>query len=280
MRQASVQLGMATRTSQPKPRPIPIPRRLSPDSCQIDIIDAATTPYADGGFDLIVSSPPFGLDVAYADGGDVADYATYRHLMATWSAELCRVSNPRHGRVCLEVPLDRSKGRVYEPVYAHWLQALEQAGLNYRTTITRRYHAGRGTARGSVDSPGGPHTFSPLMTIIVVHRGAWIRRGDEDHDLEHDAWLALTGPTANWDDLPGAVDPKHPAPFPVELPRRLIKLLSFREDLVGDLFLGRGTTALACIELGRRFRGGDRSPTYVALAQERASAALALGFAA
>jgi hypothetical protein len=53
------------------------------------------------------------------------------------------------------------------------------------------------------------------------------------------------------------------ARFHIELPRRLIKLYSYRDDLVGDVFLGRGTTALACVELGRRFRGGDRSPICV-----------------
>ena len=193
--------------------------------------------------------------------------------MATWSTELYRVSNRRHGRVCLEVPLDRSKGGEYQPVYAHWLQALERAGFRYRTTIGRRYHAGRGTARGSVDSPGSPHLFAPLMMIIVVYRGEWIRRGATEHDLGHDDWLALTGPTAIWDDIPGESDPDHPAPFHIELPRRLIKLFSYREDLVGDLFLGRGTTALACLELGRQFCGGDRSPRYVALAQARVAVA-------
>jgi site-specific DNA-methyltransferase (adenine-specific) len=60
----------------------------------------------------------------------------------------------------------------------------------------------------------------------------------------------------------------------LEVPRRLLKLYSYRAHLVGDLFLGRGTTALACVELGRRFCGGDRSATYVAIAQERVALAL------
>ena len=176
--------------------------------------------------------------------------------------------------MCLEIPLDRSRGGVYEPVYAHWLQAIEAAGLRYRTTILRRYHAGRGTARGSVDSPSATHTFAPVLAIIVAYRGTWIRHSNRPHDLGHDDWLDLAGPNGNWDDIPGEADPEHPAPFHIEVPRRLIKLYSYRDDLVGDLFLGRGTTALACVELGRRFRGGDRSPMYVAIAEERVAAAL------
>jgi site-specific DNA-methyltransferase (adenine-specific) len=103
----------------------------------------------------------------------------------------------------------------------------------------------------------------------VVYRGEWLRDADGAHDLEHADWLALAGPNGYWEDIPSEADPEHPAPFHIELPRRLIKLYSYRDDLVGDLFLGRGTTALACVELRRRFCGGDRSPTYVALAEDR-----------
>ena len=248
-------------------------RLASEDDIQIEVLDAARTAIADGALDLVVSSPPYALDVPYADGGDVPDYPTYRRCMAAWSAELHRVSHPGHGRLCLEVPVDRSKEGVYEPVYAHWLQALEAAGFGYRTTIFRRYHAGRGTARGSVDSPGSPHVFAPLLAIIVMYRGEWIRRAGDEHDLGHGDWLALAGPNGYWD-VAAEDDPEHPAPFPLEVPRRLVKLLSYREDLVGDLFVGRGTTALACVELGRRFRGGDRSPTYTALAEHRVAVAL------
>jgi len=273
MRHASAELALAA--PAPTTRPDDLPRRrLERDDVQIEVLDAAHTCIADGVFDLIISSPPYALDVPYADGGDVPDYPTYRRCMAEWAAELYRVSNADHGRVCLEVPVDRSKAGTYEPVYAHWLQALEGAGFAYRTTIFRRYHAGRGTARGSVDSPAGPHTFAPLLAIIVIYRGEWLRRSDQAHDLGHEDWLALAGPNGYWDDLPGEDDPAHPAPFHLEVPRRLLKLYSYREDLVGDLFLGRGTTALACVELGRRFRGGDRSATYVAIAEARVARVL------
>jgi site-specific DNA-methyltransferase (adenine-specific) len=277
VRQASSQLAEAAAAAiaeQPAAERPPR-RRLDRDDMCIEVVDPSRTSVADGAFDLVVGSPPFALDVPYADGGDVPDYSpTYRRYMTAWSSELYRVSNPDHGRVCIEIPVDRSKGGVYEPVYAHWQHALEAAGFRYRTTILRRYHAGRGTARGSIDSPSGTHTFVPLLAIIVVYRGTWLRRSDRAHDLEHDDWLALAGPNGYWDDVPGDEDPEHPAPFHIEVPRRLIKLYSYRDDLIGDPWLGRGTTALACVELGRRFRGGDRSPTYVAIAEERVAAAL------
>jgi site-specific DNA-methyltransferase (adenine-specific) len=64
----------------------------------------------------------------------------------------------------------------------------------------------------------------------------------------------------------------HPAPFPVELPARLIELYTFAGDVVLDPFLGSGTTALAAKQALRRYVGYDTSADYVALAERRLAA--------
>jgi DNA modification methylase len=61
----------------------------------------------------------------------------------------------------------------------------------------------------------------------------------------------------------------HPAPFPVELPRRLIELFSFAGDVVLDPFMGSGSTAVAAVSTGRRFVGYEIDAGYVDLARER-----------
>jgi site-specific DNA-methyltransferase (adenine-specific) len=61
----------------------------------------------------------------------------------------------------------------------------------------------------------------------------------------------------------------HPAPFPVELPQRLIGLYTYRDDLVVDPFMGSGTTAIAAIRTDRRCLGYDVDPEYVARAKRR-----------
>jgi site-specific DNA-methyltransferase (adenine-specific) len=63
----------------------------------------------------------------------------------------------------------------------------------------------------------------------------------------------------------------HPAPFPVELPQRLIELYTYRNDLVLDPFLGSGSTAVAAVRTGRRYCGYDTDPAYVELARARVS---------
>jgi site-specific DNA-methyltransferase (adenine-specific) len=61
----------------------------------------------------------------------------------------------------------------------------------------------------------------------------------------------------------------HPAPFPVELPYRLIQLYTFEGEVVLDPFIGSGTTAIAALKTGRVFVGYDINPDYVALAKRR-----------
>lgn len=67
----------------------------------------------------------------------------------------------------------------------------------------------------------------------------------------------------------------HPAPFPVELPYRLIQLYTFRGEAILDLFMGSGTTAIAALKAGRVFVGYEIEPSYLALAEERIRAFLA-----
>ena len=61
----------------------------------------------------------------------------------------------------------------------------------------------------------------------------------------------------------------HPAPFPVELPRRLIELYTFEGDLVLDPFMGAGSTAVAAVQAGRRFVGYDTDESYLDTARAR-----------
>jgi len=203
-------------------------------------------------------------------------------LVPAWSRQLYRVTSPDGGRWCINVPIDiagrgdRNAQRQHptepKPVYADWLQALLAVGFRYRTTIF--WHddqAGAGTDRGTPD-PSAPHVVAPVEAILVVHRGAWKRVLDtpKPHDLGHDDWLQLCGPRGLWR-FPGAHDPQHPAPFPEELPRRLVQLYSWRGDVVGDPFVGRGTTAAIAVRWGRRIRALDRAEKYVELARTRVS---------
>jgi site-specific DNA-methyltransferase (adenine-specific) len=245
----------------------PVPELVLP-SCRIEVGDARALEIDDDSVDLIVTSPPYALDKDYPDG-DVA-LAEWRAFLAEVCRELYRVSRDG-GRLCLNVPLDTRRGGV-RPTYAQAMFALLRAGWSYYTTIV--WHddqLGKSTARGSVDSATAPYLYAPVETIIVAYKGEqWGRAEPEGakSDISHEDWLEWTN--ALWA-FPGESRPweEHPAAFPIELPKRLIHLLSFPGDLVCDPFVGSGTTAEAAIRAGRRFHGVDIADGLVASARRR-----------
>ena len=250
------------------PRPNPYRTAMLPETCDIEVADAAALPLPEDLVDLIVTSPPYGLGIEYADTDDAEGYLTYLEHANAWSDELFRVAAPQ-GRLCLNVPLDVSRGGQ-QAMYADWLYCLKAAGWTYQSTIIwNEDNVSKSTARGTVDSPAAPHVMARAETIIVMRKGEWNLHRVAPHDLEHDEWLAWTNGT--WT-FPGAapLSPDHcPKPFPEELPRRCITLFSYRGDVIMDPFLGSGTTGVVAATMGRRFYGFDHSPKYVEQARDR-----------
>jgi site-specific DNA-methyltransferase (adenine-specific) len=231
----------------------------------VAIGDATALPLADGTVDLTVTSPPYGLDKPYAGQEDPAQ--GWDAFTFAWLAECFRVSRPG-GRLALNVPLDTTHP-TRRPTYAVAVQAATFAGWSYRWSIVwNENNITRAVARGSVDSAAAPHVIARVEMIAVFAKGAWRRDPPGPSDLTHEEWLAWTdglwtfpGEGAAWEG--------HPAPFPEELPRRLITLLSFPGDTVLDPFLGSGTTALVARQLHRQMIGFDVAPSYIAATLRR-----------
>ena len=237
---------------------------------RLDRADAAALPWPAGQVDLVVTSPPFNLGMPYAGVDDRLSYAEYVRRVERWAAELFRIAADQ-GRACINLPLDTHNGGRH-PVYADWVHAMRCAGWSYRTTILWT-KGGRGQtsghlARGSVDSCHGINVVAGVETIAVFCKGSWTRdRRGRRADLSRAEWLAWTDGLWDFPAVGRSVvhrRGRHPAPFPDELPRRLIKLHAFREDLVADPFVGSGTTLLESLRLGRRCWAADLSAHYIA----------------
>jgi site-specific DNA-methyltransferase (adenine-specific) len=178
---------------------------------------------------------------------------------------MLRVSNPRWGRLCLNVPLDRDLGG-WEPVSADAVRVASAAGWQFRSWILwDKLQAGAGTDRGSIDSAAAPNVTAPAESVLVFYRGSWYRSGPAR--IPHRTWLDLCGPRGVWR-FPGTSDPTSHAPFPEELPLRCITLFSFPGDVVADPFIGRGTTGAVAARLGRVAWAADRDPGRVTVARE------------
>ena len=240
---------------------------------------------ADGSVALVVTSPPYFAGKRYEEelerDGVPASYLEYLELLSEVFAECVRTLEPG-GRIAVNVA---NLGRKpYRSLSADVIRILEdELGLLLRGEII--WQKGEGAsgscAWGSFRSASNPVLRDLTERVIVASKGRFDRalsvkerakRGlPSESTVSTDDFLQLTLDV--WSIPPeSAKRVGHPAPFPVELPAQLIRLLSFRDDLVLDPFMGSGSTMVAASMLGRRFVGYDLDPDYVALARERVGA--------
>jgi len=224
--------------------------------------------------DLIVTSPPYNLDVQYGDYKDAVPYDRYLEWVERWARALLRVSVPT-GRACINIPLDSNKGGK-RAMYADYVERFLRAGWQYQTTIVwNEQNISRRTAWGSWLSPSAPFVTAPVEMIAVFYKDEWRRPPNgRTTDITREEFLEWTLGVWTFSGENGN-KLRHPAPFPEELPRRLIKLYSYVEDVVLDPFLGSGTTCLAAKRLGRRCIGVEIDAGYCATAAGRCRAARA-----
>jgi site-specific DNA-methyltransferase (adenine-specific) len=133
--------------------------------------------------------------------------------------------------------------------------------------------AGVSMAWGSWKSASNPVLRDVHEYILIFSKGDFGRkRGEGQEDtIEKEDFMAWT--KSVWDmNTESAKKVGHPAPFPEELPHRLIQLYSFTGDVILDPFMGSGTTAVAALKAGRKYIGYEIEPDYVELANERIGA--------
>ncbi len=218
--------------------------------------------------DLVVTSPPYNVDVKYGDYDDGIPHDQYLVFTKEWLRRCLRFVRDG-GRLCLNIPLDKNKGGQ-QSVYADITSIAKDVGWKYHTTIIwNEQNISRRTAWGSWLSASAPFVIAPVEVIVVLYKNKWKRskRGKES-DITRDEFMAWTNGVWSFS---GESKKRvgHPAPFPIELPLRCIKLFSFVGDAVLDPFLGSGTTLVACIETRRRGFGVDIDKKYCELSKKR-----------
>jgi len=226
----------------------------------------------DGCVALMVTSPPYNVGKEY-DGDLSLD--EYLALLGAVLGETHRVLEPG-GRVAVNVA---NLGRKPYLALNHRVAALlEQLGFLLRGEIVwqKAQGAGGSCAWGSWMSAKNPTLRDVHEYVIVASKGSFRRQKIGRDTIDRQAFLDAT--VSVWTIPPvSARRIGHPAPFPVELPRRLIELYTFAGDLVLDPFIGSGSTAVAAVETGRHFVGYDSVAEYLDIARERIAAARAAG---
>jgi site-specific DNA-methyltransferase (adenine-specific) len=234
------------------------------DSRTLDMIE-------NGVVDLVICSPPYNVGKNYKNHDDALPLDEYLQLLHDVWAECRRVMRPG-GRICVNVAgVDR---QPYLPLQSYITQQLIELGFLMRGEIIwdKAASVGVSTAWGSWQSPSNP-TLRDVHEYVMVFCKEQFRleQTKGETDLTSEEFTALTRSVWQFP-TESASKVGHPAPFPVELPRRLIKLYSWKGALVLDPFCGSGSTCVAAAQLGRLWIGIDTDPTYVALARRRISA--------
>ncbi len=172
------------------------------------------------------------------------------------------------GRFCLNIPLDKNKDGQ-QSVLADLTTIAKRVGWNYHSTIIwNEQNISRRTAWGSWMSASAPYVIAPVEAIVVLYKTTWKKQQRGKSDITRREFMDWTNGVWSFS---GESKKRvgHPAPFPVELPRRCLKLFSYVGDTVLDPFLGSGSTLLACLENNRHGVGFDIDRQYCELAVKR-----------
>lgn len=236
----------------------------------------------DNSVALIVTSPPYfvGKDYELAlNNGDIPNsYLEYLAMLRDVFAECVRVLEPG-GRIAVNVAnLGRKPYRSLSADVIRILQDELALLLRGEVIWIKAKGASGSCAWGSFQSAVNP-VFRDLSERIIIASKGNFRRAVKrkvreekglpfENTISKPEFMELTLDVWNFPPE-SAKRIGHPAPFPVELPRRLIELYTFKGDLVLDPFSGSGSTAIAALRSDRHYVGYDLDPDYVALAQQR-----------
>lgn len=229
------------------------------DTLKIKTIDSES-------IDLIITSPPYGVDIKYATYDDKIPYEKYLEFTERWLTKCFEFAKP-DGRFCLNIPLDKNKGGQ-QSVYADIMHLAKKVGWKYHSTVIwNEQNISRRTAWGSWLSASAPYVIAPVEMVAILYKENWVKSHKGQSDINREEFMEWTNGVWNFSGETRKVG--HPAPFPVELPKRCIKLFSYVGDTVLDPFVGSGSTLIACLQLNRIGIGVDMSKKYCDLAIER-----------
>lgn len=218
--------------------------------------------------DLIITSPPYNVDIKYNSHKDDLSYDEYLEFSEKWIYNCFNWSKPQ-GRFALNCPLDKNKGGQ-QSVGADLTTIAKKVGWKYHSTIIwNEGNISRRTAWGSWLSASAPFVIAPVELIIIFYKDQWKKNiGSKVSDISRNEFIEWTNGLWSFN---GESKKRigHPAPFPKELPRRLIKLFSFVGDVIFDPFVGSGTTIIEAVNNNRIGVGLEIDPNYCEIAKRR-----------
>ena len=247
----------------------------------------------EGCIDLIVTSPPYGVSIKYDVHDDDVEFEEYKVFSKNWLSEAYRVLKD-DGRIALNIPYEINRqskgGRIFfvSEVY----QIMKEIGFNFFGIVDLEEdspHRSKTTAWGSWMSPSSPYIYNPKECVILAYKKHHIKKVKgqpqwtgvptdiEQEDgtvkkktvyLEEDKKEFMELVFGQWKYF---ADTKSltKATFSMDIPSKAIKILSYKNDIVLDPFMGSGTSAVSAEVNDRRWLGIELSPNYAEIARKR-----------
>ena len=243
--------------------------------------------------DLIVTSPPYGVGIAYDTFNDDLEFEQYKVFSASWLREAYRVLKD-DGRIALNVPYEinrQDKGGRILMVSELW-QIMKNIGYKFYGIVDLEEdspHRSKTTAWGSWMSPSAPYIYNPKECVLLAYKKTHIKKikGEPEWvgeivDIEQEDGTIKKKTVyqeehkkefmdlvyGQWDYF---ADTKQmtKATFSMDIPMKAIKILTYRNDVVLDPFTGSGTSLCAAEISGRRWIGIELSENYSKVAKDR-----------
>ena len=247
----------------------------------------------EGCIDLVVTSCPYGVGIAYDVHEDDVEFEDYKVFSKQWLDEVYRILKD-DGRIALNIPyeINRQKkgGRIFF-VSEMW-QIMKEIGYGFFGIVDleeQSPHRSKTTAWGSWMSPSSPYIYNPKECVILAYKKQHIKKikgqpqwmgelteiENEDgtkrnkkvyEETDKKEFMELVFGQWNY-----FADTKSltKATFSMDIPTKAIKILSYKNDVVLDPFAGSGTSLVAAEILDRRWLGIELSPNYAEVARER-----------
>lgn len=220
----------------------------------------------DNSVHLMVTSPPYNVGKEYDEDLSLQEYKMF--LKKVWS-EVYRVLVPG-GRACINIA---NLGRKpYLPLHTYIIEDMLELGFLMRGEVIwdKGSSVSSSTAWGSWLSASNPTLRDVHEYILIFSKYAFSRKNanKRKNTIAREEFLEFTKSVWKFDAEP-ATRVRHPAPFPVELPFRLIQLYTFEEEVLLDPFMGSGQAAIAAIKTNRHYVGYEIEKEYVRLAESR-----------
>ena len=243
----------------------------------------------EGSVDLIVTSPPYGVNIAYDVHDDDMEINEYLEFTRKWMTEAYKVLKD-DGRIALNIPYEINRqakgGRIFfvSEVY----QVMKEIGFKFFGVVDLEEdspHRSKTTAWGSWMSPSSPYIYNPKECMVLAYKKHHIKKVKGEPQWKGEPTITEEGKTkivyqeqdkkdfmelvfGQWKYLNDS-RPMTKATFSMDIPTKAIKILSYKNDVILDPFNGSGTSCVAAEILDRRWIGIELSENYANISKER-----------